>query len=195
MSEKEKMLDGHLYIAMDPSLVAERTQARALLDKFNSAHPGDFTGKTTILKELLGHIGSDVIIEPPLRVDYGINISIGDRSYMNFGCVILDCAKVDIGENVLFGPNVQLYSATHPTDPQLRLEGKEYALPIRIGNNVWIGGGAIILPGVTIGDHTTIGAGSVVTKSIPPCVVAVGNPCRVIKHVAPPGFSPIIGKE
>jgi len=184
--EKEKMLRGDLYDCTDLVLVSERTHARNLVQQYNKLSSMRDEQAKILLKELFGHYGENVLIEPPFSVDYGSNISIGDGTFVNFGCVILDCAKVEIGSNVLFGPNVQIYCATHPIDPQPRLEGKEYALPIKIGNNVWIGGGAILLPGITIGDHSTIGAGSIVNRDIPACVVAVGNPCRVVKKVPPP---------
>ena len=139
--------------------------------------------RSQILQELFGQVGQNVTILPPLHCDYGKNIYAGDGLYMNYGCVILDCNTVHIGDNVLCAPYVQIYTAYHPTDPETRLSGKELAAPIKIGNNVWIGGGAIICPGVTIGDNTTIGAGSVVVKDIPANVVAVGNPCRVIRKL------------
>ncbi|KAJ2720760.1 hypothetical protein H4R23_004674, partial [Coemansia sp. Cherry 401B] len=136
------------------------------------------------MRELLGSVGDDkAIIESPVYFDYGKNLHVGKEFYMNYNCTILDCARVDIGDNVLFGPSVQVYTAEHPVDPAERLTGLESARPIKIGNNVWVGGGAIILPGVTIGSGVTIGAGSVVTKDIPDNVVVVGNPARIVKHV------------
>eukprot|EP01121_Diplochlamys_sp_Union-15-3_P015811 TRINITY_DN5280_c0_g1_i2.p1 TRINITY_DN5280_c0_g1~~TRINITY_DN5280_c0_g1_i2.p1 ORF type:complete len:202 (-),score=43.60 TRINITY_DN5280_c0_g1_i2:55-660(-) len=180
-TEKEKMLNGSLYQPWEPVLVEERARAKKLIYKFNTVE--DPSQKREILKELFGHFGENSTIESPLNVDYGYNIHFGKNSFMNYGCVILDCAKVEIGENVLIAPNVQIYTATHPTDPKIRLQGLEMAYPIKIGNNVWIGGGSIILPKVTIGDNTTIGAGSVVTKSIPANVVAAGNPAKIIKHL------------
>jgi maltose O-acetyltransferase len=133
------------------------------------------------LQELLGAVGEKPVITPPFHCDYGSNIFLGDRVYMNYGCVILDCNTVHIGDDTMFAPYVQVYAAYHPIDPTVRLSGRELAAPIRIGKNVWVGGGVIICPGVTIGDNTTIGAGSVVTKDIPANVVAVGNPCRVLR--------------
>ncbi len=137
-----------------------------------------------LLGELLGRLGDDAWIEPPFHCDYGWNVSLGAGAYLNFGCVILDCNPVRIGANVLLGPYVQVYAAFHPTDPALRRTGRELAAPVTIGDNAWIGGGAIICPGVTIGEHTTIGAGSVVTRDIPAGVVAVGNPCRVLREAS-----------
>jgi maltose O-acetyltransferase len=183
LSEKAKMISGQLYDASDSELSKDRVKARDLIFDFNNARPGDSLTRTSILKQLLTFAGDTINIEPPFRCDYGYNISIGNNFYANFGCVILDVNKVIIGENVLFGPNVQIYSATHPTDPALRLTFKELGKPITIGNNVWIGGASIICPGIKIGDNTTIGAGSVVTKDIPNNVVAAGNPCRIIKSV------------
>lgn len=180
-TEKQKMLAGELYRASDTELVVERQTARRLTRLYNSTTEEEMERRSQILRELFGTVGSSIDIEPPFYCDYGYNIHAGDGFYMNFGCVILDCCPVHIGEKVLCGPSVQIYTATHPTDPDLRLSGLELAAPVRIGNNVWIGGGAIICPGVTIGDNTTIAAGTVVVKDIPARVVAGGNPCRVIK--------------
>ena len=174
------MLDGEMYNAMDPELVDGRKKAREHLHRFNNEQ--DPAVRDSILKELIGHHAEKSYIEPPFRCDYGSNIYYGKSFYSNFGCVMLDVCDIKIGENVMFGPNVQVYTATHPICPEERKTG-EYGKPITIGDNVWIGGGAIINPGVTIGEGTTIGSGSVVTKDIPPYVVAVGNPCRVIKQV------------
>ena len=182
-TEKQKMLAGELYRGSDRELVAERQNARRLTRLYNSTTEQETHRRVEILRELFGTVGSSIEIEPPFYCDYGYNIHAGDGFYMNFGCVILDCCPVHIGNNVLCAPSVQIYTATHPTDPEVRLSGLEYAAPVRIGNNVWIGGGAIICPGVTIGDHTTIAAGSVVVKDIPARVVAGGNPCRIIRHL------------
>lgn len=181
-TEREKMLAGELYLPSDPELVAASRRAIHLLRSYNHTLPED-QARQQILRELLGQVGENPQIVPPFHCDYGSHIFLGDRFYMNYGGVILDCNTVHIGDDVLCAPYVQIYTAYHPTDPQVRLTGRELAAPIRIGNNVWIGGGAIICPGVTIGDHTTIGAGSVVTKDIPANVVAVGNPCRVLRSV------------
>jgi maltose O-acetyltransferase len=181
-SEKEKMLSGELYDASDPVLASEREKARNLTFKFNNTNPIERETRQELLKSLIIASG-DFHIEAPFNCDYGYNIEVGENFYANYGCVILDVNKVKIGNNVLLAPNVQIYTATHPVDPSERLTGKEYALPITIGNNVWVGGGTIICPGVRIGDNVTIGAGSVVTKDIPDNAVAAGNPCRIIKKL------------
>lgn len=183
MTEKEKMLNGKPYQAFDEELTNERNHAKELLFDFNSARPSEIAKQQEIVRKLFGHVAGDFHIEAPFRCDYGYTISIGDNFYSNYNCTILDCAKVTIGDNVMFAPNVSLFTAGHPIHPEPRNKGIEYAFPITIGNNVWIGGGAIINPGVTIGDNVVIGAGSVVTKDIPPNVVAVGNPCKVVKAI------------
>ena len=183
MTEKAKMLAGELYLAADEELVAERVNARRLARLYSATIETDDAQRREILRQWLGAIGETISIEPPFQCDYGSNIFVGNNFYANFGCILLDCARIEIGDNVLLAPNVQIYTAHHPTDPQLRLTGKELASPISIGNNVWLGGGVIVCPGVHIGDNTTIGAGSVVTKDIPANVIAVGNPCRVIRHL------------
>jgi maltose O-acetyltransferase len=184
-TEREKMLAGELYKAWDPELVALRARARRLCRAFNQTTDDEAEEQTRLLKELFGTTGEAIKIEPPFFCDYGGNIHVGNNFFMNFDCVILDCARVDIGENVMCGPKVQIYTATHPLQASQRIKGPELARPIKIGNNVWLGGGAIICPGVTIGDNTTIGAGSVVTKDIPANVYAAGNPARVIKELEP----------
>ena len=176
------MLSGNYYNAGDEELVRERNYARNLTFEFNHTRPNEKEKRQQILKQLLNSKGW-FHIEAPFNCDYGYNIEIGENLYANFGCIILDVNKVKIGNNVLLAPNVQIYTAAHPIDPTERLTGKEYAKPIVIGNNVWVGGGTIICPGVKIGDNVTIGAGSVVTKDIPDNVIAVGNPCRVIKSI------------
>lgn len=175
------MLAGELYLASDPELMADRRGARDLLRAYNETGATEAARRLDILRRLFGRLGLRAEVEPPFRCDYGYNIAAGDGLYMNFGCVVLDCASVEIGDNVLLGPYVQLCTAYHPTDPDLRRAGRELAAPIRIGNNIWIGGGAIVCDGVNIGDDTTIGAGSVVTTDIPARVVAAGNPCRVLR--------------
>lgn len=182
-TEKEKMLTGQLYMCTDPELVEMRRKARQLTRSFNETKEDEMETRDRILRELFGRVEGRIEIEPPFRCDYGSNIEIGKGFFMNFGGVILDCASVRIGSNVLCGPNVQIYAATHPTDPAIRAQGPEFAKPIVIGDNVWLGGGVIICPGVSIGSNTTIGAGSVVTKDIPASVVAAGNPCKVIRSV------------
>lgn len=183
MSEKQKMLAGDLYLASDPELVADRLRARNILHSYNSTMPDRTAERSQILKDFFGSLGPDHEIEPPFYCDYGYNIHAGRKLYMNFGCVILDCNKVTIGDNVLMGPYVQIYAASHPTDSSVRLSGRELSAPVTIGDNVWIGGGAIILPGVTIGSNTTVGAGSVVTKNVPDHVIAAGNPCKILKQI------------
>ena len=182
-TERQKMLSGELYLAEDSELVSERKRASRLLRRYNTTTEEQEAQRKQILAELLGQLGNKVTIVPPFHCDYGSNIDAGDGLYMNYGCVILDCNLVTIGENVLCAPYVQIYAAYHPTEPEIRLSGRELAAPVKIGNNVWIGGSAIICPGVTIGDNTTIGAGSVVVKDVPANVVAAGNPCRIIRHL------------
>ncbi|WP_372882490.1 sugar O-acetyltransferase [Psychromonas sp.] len=182
-TEKEKMLAGEPYMAWDKELFAERAQCRKTLQKLNNALPNSDDWKEAI-KTLLPNARSEVYLEPPFRCDYGSNIIVGANFYANFNCVVLDVNTVEIGDNVMFAPNVQVYTASHPLDVKGRVEeGIEFGLPIKIGNNVWIGGGVIICPGVTIGDNSVIGAGAVVIKDIPANVVAAGNPCRVIKAI------------
>ncbi|HEX2922583.1 MAG TPA: sugar O-acetyltransferase [Chloroflexota bacterium] len=183
-SERERMLSGELYLAADPELVAMRVRARQLTQSYNSTSPEEAERRLVILRELLGAVGPGVEIELPFHCDYGGNIYAGKRLYLNFGCVVLDCARVRIGDDVQCGPYVQILTAHHPMEPEARLSGRELASPIRIGNNVWIGAGAVICPGVTIGDGTTIGAGSIVTRDLPANVLAVGNPCRVVRPLA-----------
>ncbi len=182
-SEKQKMIDNELYQAADLELTADRKHARELLNKYNRIEDHEMPQRLNILNDLFGSIGENVEIIPPFQCDYGYNIHIQSNVYMNCGCVVLDCNTVHIGKNVFIGPSVQVYSAYHPTDPNVRLTGKELAAPIIIEDNIWIGGGAIICPGVTIGKNSTIGAGSIVVKDIPGNVIAAGNPCRVIKEL------------
>lgn len=184
-TEKQKMLAGELYLAADPTLATENQQAARLCRLYNATTENEREQRQQILQLLFGQVGDNPQIVPPFHCDYGRHIYAGDRLYMNYGCVILDCNPVHLGNDVLCGPYVQIYTAYHPIDPTVRLSGRELAAPITIGNNVWIGGGAILCPGVTIGDNTTIGAGSVVTKDIPAHVVAAGNPCRVIRTLTP----------
>ncbi len=182
-TEKQKMLAGEPYWAADNELQLERLNARRLTRALNTSSEAESDRRLEILKELLGETGEGVWIEPPFFCDYGYNISLGKGSYLNFNCVILDCNTVQIGENTLIGPAVQIYAAYHSSSPEDRRTGLELAAPITIGDNVWIGGGAIICQGISIGDNTTIGAGSVVVKDIPANVVAVGNPCRVTRQL------------
>jgi maltose O-acetyltransferase len=185
MTEKEKMLAGEQYDAGDPQLVLERRRARELLRDLNGTRDADAKVRAGIIRELFGAAGEGVLIEPPFFCDYGTNIRLGDRVFFNFNCVVLDVAEVVIGSDVMFGPAVQVYTATHPMDYQTRRAGLEAAKPVTIGSDVWVGGGAIILPGVTIGSRSVIGAGSVVTRDVPEGVFAAGNPCRVLRLLEP----------
>ena len=183
MTEKEKMLKGDAYIASDLELVKDRQQARILTRLYNQTIETDDYTKTEILRKLLGSTGENVYIEPSFKCDYGYNIHLGENFYANFDCIMLDVCEIKIGKNAMLAPNVQIYTAYHPIDPKLRISGIEYGSPVTIGDNVWIGGGAIINPGVNIGDNVVIGSGSVVTKDIPSNCVAVGNPCKIIKNI------------
>ena len=181
-SEQEKMIAGQLYYAAEPMLVAAREKAHAICHDYNST-PNGGPHKNDLLTQLMGQVGQNCFIEPPFFCDYGYNIFLGDDVYLNVNCTILDCAPVRIANGVKFGPGVQVYTAGHPIDPGDRAKGLEFATPIAIDANVWIGGGSILLPGVRIGPNTVVGAGSVVTKSLPANVVAVGNPCKVVKAI------------
>jgi maltose O-acetyltransferase len=182
--EKSKMLSGKPYKAFGDTLLAERQKAKELIFDFNNLRPSAIEQRNDIIKKLFGKTHATFFIEPPFRCDYGYNIEIGENFYSNYNLIILDCAKVTIGDNVLIAPNVGIYTGGHPIHSAPRNDGYEYAFPIVIGNNVWIGGNAVINPGITIGDNAVIGAGSVVTKDIPPNVVAVGNPCRVVREIS-----------
>jgi maltose O-acetyltransferase len=178
---RERMLAGDLYIADDPQLEAEHLRAMRLLEQFNRSPEDAPEERLRLLRELLGTLGEGAVIRPPFYCDYGYQMHLGARSFANFGLVALDVARITIGEDVQIGPNVQLLTATHPVDAELRRAKWEAAKPIAIGNNVWLGGGVIVCPGVTIGDETVVGAGGVVVKDLPAGVVAVGNPARVIR--------------
>ncbi|MDT8306365.1 MAG: sugar O-acetyltransferase [Anaerolineae bacterium] len=182
-TEKEKMLAGELYNALDPELAAERRRARLLTRRLNDSADDEEALRRALLQELFGSSGANLWLEPPFYCDYGSNIHVGDNVFFNFNCVVLDVAEVTIGSGTMFGPAVQIYTATHPIEAQERMKGLEAGQPIRIGAEVWVGGGAIILPGVTIGDRSVIGAGAVVTRDVPPDVFAAGNPCRVVKEL------------
>lgn len=184
MTEKEKMLAGELYDAnYDKELIKERYKTKDICQQFNNLKPSDLEGREKILRNLFGKTGKQILVEQNFWCDYGYNILVGENFYMNHNCVILDAAKVEFGDNVFIAPNCGFYTAGHPLNYEQRNQGLEYAKPITIGNNVWIGGNVVVLPGVTIGDNVVIGAGSVVTKNIPSNVVAVGNPCKVIKEL------------
>ena len=178
------MLAGEIYSAVAPQLLEELAAAREVIHDYNLLRPSENQKKLELLKGLLGHIGDDsIIINQPFRCDYGKQISVGKRFFANFNFTVLDEARVTIGDDCFIGPNVSIYTACHSTDPVERNTRQEWAKPVTIGNNVWIGGSVTILPGVTIGDNVTIGAGSVVTKNIPSNCVAAGNPCKVIKSI------------
>jgi len=180
-TEKEKMIAGEFYQAMGKELMEERQYAKEQLFQYNNLEPSKIKARNQILKKLFGKTTSRFFIEPPFRCDYGYNIYLGDNFYANYNLIILDCAPVYIGDNVMIGPNVSLFTAGHPVHPEPRTAGWEFAKPIAIGDNVWIGGHTVINPGVTIGKNTVIGSGSVVTKNIREYVVAAGNPCGVIR--------------
>jgi maltose O-acetyltransferase len=181
-TERERMLAGEMYDPLDPELVEARIRARDLCQDLNATRERDQERRREILTELFGRGGDSVWMQPPFYCDYGKNIALGERVYFNFNCVVLDVCPVMIGSFTLFGPAVQIYTATHPLNAALRRQ-REFAKPIEIGSDVWVGGGSIICPGVKIGSKTVIGAGSVVTRDVPDGVVAVGNPCRVIRTI------------
>jgi maltose O-acetyltransferase len=184
MTEKEKMLSGQVYSAVDKQLLSELNAVKDLVHAYNQLKPSQTEQRLALLKELLGHMADDkTIINQPFYCDYGKQISVGRRFFANFNFTVLDEATVTIGDDCFIGPNVSIYTACHSTDPVERNSRREWALPVSIGNNVWIGGSVTILPGVTIGDNATIGAGSVVVSDIPSGSIAVGNPCRVVKEV------------
>ena len=177
------MLAGELYDPLNQQLSDERLQTRLLIKELNDTREDQTEERTRILKELIPHAGAGLWLQPPFYCDYGSNMIVGDKVFFNFNCIVLDVTYVKIGNRTLFGPNVQIYTATHPLDYQERASGLEFAEPITIGEDVWVGGSAIVCPGVTIGDRTIIGAGSVVTRDIPSDVFAAGNPCKVIRHL------------
>ena len=184
MTEKEKMAAGLLYDAnYDRELMEARTRCKDICHEFNSLYPSEEEKQKGLLKGLLGKTGEEFRVTAPFWCDYGFNIELGENFYVNHSCVILDCAKVTFGDNVFVGPDCGFYTAGHPIDAKQRNQGLEYARPIHVGDNVWIGGGIRVLPGVSIGEGAVIGSGSVVTKDIPPRVIAAGNPCRVIREI------------
>lgn len=179
-SEKEKMLAGELYVAEGPELSADLLRIGEWMDRYNTSRARSVEERCALLREVFAHVGDGANIRPPFHCDYGYNISVGDGVFMNFNCVILDVVAVTIGERTQIGPAVQILAADHPRDPALRAKMLEFGRPVTIGANVWIGGGAIILPGVSIGDDALIGAGSVVTRDVPPGAIVAGNPARPI---------------
>lgn len=182
-TEKEKMIAGEIYDPADPILVKDREEARRKVRIYNQSLESEGEKRTELLKELLGSTGESLYMEPNIRFDYGYNTYVGENFYANFDCTILDVSEVRIGDNCMLGPSVQIYTATHPLHPTERNSGIEYAKPITIGNNVWIGGSAVICPGVTIGNNVVVAAGAVVTKNVPDSVVVGGNPAKVIKKI------------
>lgn len=184
VSQRDRMLGGELYLANDPDLVASRRACQRLVDAFNATGADDDGAREQLLHALLGSLGEGSVILPRFQCDYGTYISIGAHSFVNYDAVLLDCAQISIGDNVSIGPRVQLLTAHHPIDDHdARRGGWELASPIAIGNNVWMGAGVIVCPGVTIGDNSVVGAGAVVTKDVPAHVVAAGNPCRVLRAI------------
>lgn len=181
-TEREKMLAGELYDPLDQELTAARTRARDLCQDLNATREAQQDERRRILEELFGAGGEDVWLQPPFFCDYGTNILLGKKCFFNFNCIVLDVCRVTVGDHTLFGPAVQVYTATHPLEAELRRK-QEYGKPVTIGSDVWLGGGAIICPGVTIGSRSVIGAGSVVTRDIPAAVFAAGNPCRVVRKL------------
>ena len=181
-TERDKMLAGDLYDPLDPELAHARERARDLCQALNATREGQSDERRRILRELFGAGGEDMWMQPPFFCDYGTNIRLGKKCFFNFNCVVLDVCRVEVGDYTLFGPAVQIYTATHPLDAELRRR-QEFGKPVAIGSDVWVGGGAIICPGVRIGSKSVIGAGSVVTRDIPEGVFAAGNPCRVIREL------------
>ena len=181
---KRRMLAGELYHASDPELQAELERCAGLVQQYNATSPAEPAQRLELLRRLLGGIGEGTVIRPPVYFDYGYQTTIGARTFINFGVVVLDVGRVGIGDDVQIGPNVQLLTATHPLDAETRRAGWEFQKPIRIGDGVWLGGGVIVCPGVSIGEDAVVGAGAVVTRDVPPRVFAAGNPCRVIRELA-----------
>lgn len=182
-TEKEIMLAGEMYDPADPVLLKEREEARQKVRLFNQTIETEEEKRITLLKDLLGSTGENIYMEPNIRFDYGSNTYVGENFFANFDCTILDVCEVRFGDNCMLAPGVQIYTATHPIHPTARNSGKEFAKPITIGNNVWIGGSAIINPGVTVGNNVVIASGAVVTKDVPDNVVVGGNPAKVIKQI------------
>jgi maltose O-acetyltransferase len=180
-SEKEKMVAGEMYDPLDKQLTEDRIKTRLLLKELNGSREDQPDNRAKILQQLLPNAGIGLWLQPPFYCDYGTNIILGDKVFFNFNCVVLDIAPITIGSRTLFGPNVQIYAATHPLNYAERASGLEYGKAISIGEDVWVGGGAIICPGVKIGNRCIIGAGSVVTRDIPDDAIAAGNPCRIIR--------------
>ena len=184
MQEKDKMLKGLLYYAdKDELLKSERLQCKKLCHEYNQLSPENIKERENLLKQILASTQERFLVEQPFVCDYGYNIEIGENFYSNHNLTILDCNKVKFGDNVFIGPNCAFYTPQHPLDAETRITGLEYAFPIKVGNNVWFGGNVVVLPNITIDDNVVIGAGSVVTKNIPSNVIAVGNPCKIIRKI------------
>ena len=183
MTIREKMQSGELYLPSDETILKEQYARLEILYDFNATRPSELEKREEILRRLFAEIGEDCYIEPPLHANWGSHTHFGNHVYANFNLTLVDDGDIFVGDNVMFGPNVTLATAGHPVEPERRRLGMQFNIPIHIGNNVWIGAGSIVLPGVTIGDNTVIGAGSVVTKDIPAGVVAVGNPCRILREI------------
>lgn len=179
----ERMLAGELYLADDPRIVAEQAEAHRLMEQVNAAPAADRSGRDALLRRLLGGLGRDAVVRAPLYVDFGFHLTIGDRTFVNFGLVALDVAPITVGADCQLGPNVQLLTPIHPLDADLRRDKWEQAAPITLGDNVWLGGGVVILPGVTVGHDTVVGAGAVVSRDLPAGVLAVGTPARVLRRL------------
>ena len=184
MTEKDKLHTGDIYFPGDPEIHKEQTACQEKLYDFNQTRPGELDKRTAMLKDMFAEIGEGCYIEPPLHANFGgKHVHFGKRVYANYNLTLVDDTHIYVGNDTMFGPNVTLATAGHPIDPELRSRGLQYNMPVRIGNNCWLGAGVVVMPGVTIGDNTVIGAGSVVTKNIPANVVAAGNPCRVIRPI------------
>ncbi len=181
---KERMRSGKLYFCTDEELAREQLKCLDRLYDFNQTRPSEMEKRSALLKEILAEVGENCYVEPPLHANWGIHTHFGRNVYANFNLTLVDDTDIFVGDSVMFGPNVVVATAGHPIDPELRRKVAQFNVPVRIGSNVWIGAGAILLPGVTVGENSVIGAGSVVTHDIPPNVVAVGNPCRVLREIS-----------
>lgn len=181
---RQRMIEGRLYLPTDDDIMAEQLKYLDILYDFNQTRPTQLAKREEILRSLFAELGKDCYIEPPLRANWGKNVHFGNTVYANFNLTLVDDADIYVGDNVMFAPNVTVATAGHPIEPNLRREGMQFNMPVHIGDNVWIGAASVILPGVTIGENSVIGAGSVVTKDIPANVVAVGNPCRVLREIS-----------
>jgi maltose O-acetyltransferase len=180
---RDRMVGGELYVFDDPEIQAEHARGQELLERFNATTHAEPDERRRLLRELLGNVGEGVVVQPPLRCDYGTRITVGDGTFVNYDCVFLDGAPITIGRHCQLAPRVQILTATHPVDPEPRRLGWEYAEPVTIADNVWLGAGVIVCPGVTIGAASVVGAGAVVTRDLPSQVVAVGSPARVMRRI------------